>query len=67
MRRLLQVFLTLLPFAGMLGGAFFTNRGEPVVLGLPLLYFWIALWVVLTAPIMALVYALEAKSSRKGR
>jgi hypothetical protein len=52
-------WLALLPPAAMLGGIPFANRTEPFVLGLPFLLFWIALWVVLTSPVMALIYALD--------
>ena len=48
-----------LPFFGILGGIFFANRTEPFVLGLPFALFWITLWVVLSALIMAIVYRLD--------
>ena len=51
--------LSALPFIGILGGIFFANRVEPYVLGLPFALFWITLWVVLTALIMAIVYRLD--------
>jgi Protein of unknown function (DUF3311) len=47
--------LTALPFAGVLVGIFFANRTEPFVLGLPFALFWLVMWVVLTAAIMAVV------------
>ncbi len=49
-------FLAVLPFLGMLGGVFFVNRVQPLVLGLPLLLAWLVLWVVLTSVIMAVIY-----------
>jgi hypothetical protein len=55
----LQHGLASLPFLGILVGIFFANRTEPFVLGLPFALFWIVLWVVLTAAIMALVYRLD--------
>ena len=45
-----------LPFLGILGGVIFANRGEPFVLGMPFLPFWIVLWVVLISVIIAIVY-----------
>ena len=51
--------LSALPFLGILVGIFFANRVEPFVLGLPFALFWVTLWVVLTAIIMAVVYRLD--------
>jgi Protein of unknown function (DUF3311) len=51
--------LSALPFVGILGGIFFANSAEPYVLGLPFALFWVTLWVVLTALIMAIVYRLD--------
>ena len=51
--------LAVIPFVGLLGGVFFANRVEPFVLGLPFLMFWVVLWVVLSAGIMGVIYALD--------
>jgi len=51
--------LAVLPFAGVLGGIFFANRVEPYVLGLPFALFWVTLWVLLTALIMAVIYRFD--------
>ena len=51
--------LSALPFLGILVGIFFANRTEPYVLGLPFALFWVTLWVVLAAAIMAVVYRLD--------
>ena len=56
--RLIHV-LALLPFVGILGGVFFVNRVEPLVLGMPLVLAWIVGWIVLTAAIMAVIYRLD--------
>jgi hypothetical protein len=56
--------LTALPFAGVLVGIFFVNTVEPYVLGLPFALFWLVLWVVLTAAIMAIVGALDHHRDR---
>jgi hypothetical protein len=55
----LQHGLATLPFLGILVGIFFANRTEPFVLGLPFALFWVTLWVLLTAAIMALIYRLD--------
>jgi hypothetical protein len=51
--------LSALPFIGVLVGIFFANHVEPYVLGLPFALFWVTLWVLLTAAIMAVVYHLD--------
>ena len=56
--------LTALPFLGVLVGIFFVNTVEPYVLGMPFVMFWLVLWVVLTAGIMALVGALDRRRDR---
>ena len=40
---------------------FFANSVEPYVLGLPFAMFWVVMWVVLAAGIMAVVYRLDAR------
>jgi hypothetical protein len=55
----LQHGLAALPFLGILVGIFFANRTEPYVLGLPFALFWVTLWVLLTAGIMAVIYRLD--------
>jgi Protein of unknown function (DUF3311) len=57
--------LTTLPFAGVLVGIFFANRTEPFVLGLPFALFWLVMWVVLTAAIMAVVGAIDRRRDRR--
>jgi uncharacterized membrane protein len=51
--------LALLPFLGVLVGAWFFNRVTPLVFGLPLLLAWLLLWLLLTSAIMALIYRLD--------
>jgi hypothetical protein len=60
----LQHGLAALPFLGILVGIFFANRTEPFVLGLPFALFWVTLWVLLTAGIMAVIYALDDRGER---
>jgi hypothetical protein len=55
----LQHALSALPFLGILVGTFFANSVTPYVLGLPFALFWVTLWVVLAAAIMAVVYTLD--------
>jgi hypothetical protein len=52
-------WLTILPAIGILGGTPFVNRAAPLVLGFPPILLWLAAWVVATAVIMAIVYALD--------
>jgi Protein of unknown function (DUF3311) len=49
-------WLALLPFLGILGGTPFLNRVTPLVLGLPLLFSWLLLWIILTSVIMLVIY-----------
>jgi Protein of unknown function (DUF3311) len=56
-----QHALATLPFLGILVGMFFANSVEPYVLGLPFAMFWVVMWVVVAAGIMALVYRLDAR------
>jgi uncharacterized protein DUF3311 len=60
----LQHGLAALPFVGILVGMFFANRTEPFVLGLPFALFWVTLWVLLTAGIMAVIYTLDHRGER---
>ena len=60
----LQHGLAALPFFGILVGIFFANRTEPFVLGLPFALFWVTLWVLLTAAIMAVIYGLDHRGGR---
>ena len=48
--------LAVLPFLGILGGTPFLNRVAPLILGLPLLFAWLLLWIVLTSGIMLVIY-----------
>ena len=57
----LQHALSALPFLGILVGIFFANSVTPYVLGLPFALFWVTLWVLLTAAIMAVVYTLDRR------
>jgi xanthosine utilization system XapX-like protein len=52
-------WLAVLPFIGILIGVPFVNRVEPLVFGMPLVLAWIVLWVLLTAAIMGLIYAVD--------
>ncbi|HET7674299.1 MAG TPA: DUF3311 domain-containing protein [Gammaproteobacteria bacterium] len=59
--------LALIPFIALVGGAFFANRVEPYVLGLPFFMFWIVLWVVLSSLVMAIVYRLDPRNRAPDR
>lgn len=54
--------LTLVPFIGILGFLPFVNRIEPYVLGMPFYMFWMALWVVLTSAVLAVMYKLDPRN-----
>ncbi|MFI9384671.1 DUF3311 domain-containing protein [Kutzneria sp. NPDC052558] len=55
----LRHLLALVPVLGMLGGAFFADRTEPYVLGLPFILFWMVACVVLTSVVLAVIYTLD--------
>ena len=61
-----QHMIAAVPFAAILGGMFFANSVEPYVLGLPFAMFWVVLWVVVSAGLMAVVYRLDARERRRG-
>ena len=63
--RRLHRWLALVPPIALLGGIPFANHVEPHVFGLPFLLFWIVLWVVLTGPVMGLIYAVDAAAARR--
>jgi hypothetical protein len=54
--------LAALPFLGILVGAIFFNRVEPLVAGLPMMLAWLVMWVVLTSAIMGLIYLLDPEN-----
>lgn len=60
-------WLALLPYIGMLVGVFFVNRTTPFVLGMPLELAWIVLWVLASAAIMAVIYAVDPANREPGR
>ena len=62
-----QHALAALPFAGILVGMFFANSVEPYVLGLPFAMFWVVMWVLLAAVVMAVVYQLDEREDRRKR
>ncbi|MGG1397316.1 DUF3311 domain-containing protein [Bacillus salipaludis] len=55
----LQHFLSLLPFIGILVLMPFVNTVKPYVLGLPFVFFWMVMWVVLTSIILWIVYRID--------
>ena len=59
-----QHALSALPFIGILGRHLLRQPVEPYVLGLPFALFWVTLWVLLTAAIMAIVYRLDHRGDR---
>jgi hypothetical protein len=61
-----QHIIAAVPFAAILVGMLFVNSVEPYVLGLPFAMFWVVLWVVVSAGLMAVVYRLDARERRRG-
>lgn len=53
-------WLAAIPPTGVILGAFVANRVTPYVLGMPFLLFYIVAWVILTAPILAVVYHFDS-------
>ena len=62
-----QHVLAALPFVGILVGMFFANSVEPYVLGLPFAMFWVVMWVVVSAGLMAIVYRLDTRDRARER
>jgi hypothetical protein len=56
-----------LPFVGILVGMFFANSVEPYVFGLPFAMFWVVMWVVVSAGLMAIVYRLDSRDRARER
>ena len=52
-------WLALVPIVGMLIGPIVHNEVRPLILGMPFPLGWIAIWVVLTAIVMAIIYVLD--------
>ena len=51
--------LAVIPFIGLLIGPVVHNRLRPFILGMPFPLGWITVWIVLTAIVMAVLYALD--------
>lgn len=51
--------LAAIPFVGMLIGPILHNKVYPLILGMPFPLGWVTVWVVLTAVIMGIVYAID--------
>jgi len=59
-------FAAVLPFLGILGGPIFLNRASPLIFGLPPLFAWLLLWILLSSLIMAVIYHFDP-ANRGGR
>ncbi|WP_132744353.1 DUF3311 domain-containing protein [Scopulibacillus darangshiensis] len=55
-------FLSFIPFIGMLGFLPLANKVEPLVLGMPFIMFWMALWVILTSVVIGVIYKLDPRN-----
>lgn len=51
--------LAFVPYIGMLGFIPVVNRVTPYVLGLPLMLFWMVMWVILTSVVMGIIYKFD--------
>ena len=52
-------WLALIPVAGLIVFVGFANHVHPYVFGLPFLFFYVVLWVILTSAVMAVIYAFD--------
>ena len=52
-------WLAVIPFVGLPIGPIVHNRLHPFILGMPFPLGWITVWIVLTAILMAILYALD--------
>lgn len=52
-------WLSLIPLMFIFIGVIFANRVTPIVLGMPFLFFYMAIAVVLTSVCMAIVYRFD--------
>lgn len=57
--RILVRCLAAIPFVGILIGPVLHNQVHPLILDMPFPLGWITIWVILTAVIMAIVYAID--------
>ena len=51
--------LAVIPFIGLPIGPIMHNRLHPFILGMPFPLGWITVWIVLTAILMAILYAVD--------
>ena len=63
--RTLVRWLALIPFVGMLIGPVVHNHVHPLILGMPFPLGCITVWVVFTAIIMAIVYAIDPANRKE--
>lgn len=54
--------IALVPVLALTAGIPFANRVDPRIFGMPFLPAYIALWILLTPPIMFAVYRLERRA-----
>jgi hypothetical protein len=64
---LLIRLLAVLACVAMLAGPVIHNETRPFLLGMPFPLGWIAIWIVLTAAIVAVVYAIDPANRERGR
>lgn len=55
-------YLAIIPPVGLLLGPLLHNDVHPFILGMPFILGWISVWLLLTTPVMALVYFLDPEN-----
>ena len=60
-------WLAVIPFIGILSGPMLHNEVHPLILGMPFPLGWIAVWLVITAIVMAILYTLDPRNKEDDR
>jgi tellurite resistance protein TehA-like permease len=60
-------WLAIIPFIGILSGPMLHNEVHPLILGMPFPLGWIAVWLVITAIIMLILYNLDPRNKEDDR
>jgi hypothetical protein len=58
-RKFIIFLLFIIPFVAQFVFLPFVNKSHPVILGLPLLQFWLFLWLILSPVCLFIVYRLQ--------
>ncbi|WP_290587119.1 DUF3311 domain-containing protein [Alicyclobacillus sp.] len=63
MRRFIVFILFIVPFLAQLVALPWVNRIHPIILGFPLLHFWLLIWMVLTPLFTWAIHAILSKEA----